>query len=154
MPLYFLDSSALVKRYIAEAGSTWVTSIIDPSAGNENWLSEITRVEVVAAFHLRLRTGTLTQANVRQAESLFRNELTTHYRLLPVNTLILNRAMDLVALHGLRAYDAVQLAAGLTLQTQRVQYGASPPTFVSADQRLNQAAAAEGLAVDDPNQHP
>jgi hypothetical protein len=32
--------------------------------------------------------------------------------------------------------------------------GYSPLTFVSADDRLNRAAAAEGLPIDNPNQHP
>jgi hypothetical protein len=30
MPIYFFDSSALAKRYVAEAGSNWVKSICNP----------------------------------------------------------------------------------------------------------------------------
>jgi hypothetical protein len=29
-----------------------------------------------------------------------------------------------------------------------------PPTLISTDNQLNQAAQAEGLLTDDPNQHP
>jgi hypothetical protein len=32
--------------------------------------------------------------------------------------------------------------------------GSGPVTLISADQPLNAAATAEGLAVDDPNSHP
>lgn len=28
---YFFDSSALVKRYVRESGSGWVTSLFDPA---------------------------------------------------------------------------------------------------------------------------
>jgi uncharacterized protein len=31
MAVYFLDTSALVKRYISEAGSAWVFNLFDPA---------------------------------------------------------------------------------------------------------------------------
>jgi len=31
---YFLDTSALVKRYVPELGSNWIQSITVPAAGN------------------------------------------------------------------------------------------------------------------------
>ena len=62
--------------------------------------------------------------------------------------------MLLARKHGLRAYDAVQLAAALDVSRLYQPPGANPITLVSADQELNAAATAEGLAVDDPNAHP
>jgi uncharacterized protein len=59
-----------------------------------------------------------------------------------------------VQTHNLRAYDAVQLAAVLEVNDDRVAVGLSSVTLISADTALNAAAAAEGLAVDDPNAHP
>jgi hypothetical protein len=49
----------------------------------------------------------------------------------------------------LRGYDAVQLAAALEVHSH-----APSLTLLSADAGLNAAGAAEGLAVDDPNNHP
>jgi hypothetical protein len=54
----------------------------------------------------------------------------------------------------LRAYDAVQLAAALELRQQHKDAGLAPVTLISAEQPLNAAAIAEGLTVDDPNNHP
>ena len=54
----------------------------------------------------------------------------------------------------LRAYDAVQLAAVLEIRQEHRDAGFAPVTLISADQALNDAAAAEGLAVDDPRSHP
>ncbi len=34
MSPYFCDSSGLVKRYVNEAGTAWITGIMDPAAGN------------------------------------------------------------------------------------------------------------------------
>lgn len=62
--------------------------------------------------------------------------------------------MALAQAHGLRAYDAVQLAAVLHATEQRTARGSVPLVLVSSDNELNDAARAEGLAVDDPNDHP
>ena len=52
--------------------------------------------------------------------------------------------------HALRAYDAVQLAAALEIRQQAQDAGFAPVTLISADQALNDAATAEGLAVSAP----
>ena len=50
MAVYFFDSSAIVKRYLIEAGTKWVISIADLAAGNEIYLARITFVEVISAI--------------------------------------------------------------------------------------------------------
>jgi uncharacterized protein len=67
---------------------------------------------------------------------------------------LLTDAMRLVEAHGLRAYDAVQLAAAVELNGRWLAAGMGSITLVSADQQLNNAAVAEGLLVEDPNLHP
>ncbi|MBM3891158.1 MAG: type II toxin-antitoxin system VapC family toxin, partial [Verrucomicrobia bacterium] len=47
MDSYFLDSSALVKRYVRETGSGWVGQLTQPGAGNTLIVSEISFVEVI-----------------------------------------------------------------------------------------------------------
>lgn len=47
MAAYFIDSSALVKRYVAERGSGWVKASVVPTAGNRIYVSRVTSVEVV-----------------------------------------------------------------------------------------------------------
>jgi uncharacterized protein len=56
--------------------------------------------------------------------------------------------------HGLRGYDAVQLAVTVGLHRARATAGLPSLTFICADQELNAAATAEGLAVDNPALHP
>ena len=53
----------------------------------------------------------------------------------------------------LRAYDAVQLATVLEVHNERTALGLSPLTLLSADTDLNDAAIAESLIVDNPNNH-
>jgi predicted nucleic acid-binding protein len=63
-------------------------------------------------------------------------------------------AAALAEKHALRGYDAMQLAVALRTNARRLAKGASAITLVSADVTLNAAAVAEGLAVDNPNNHP
>ena len=72
--------------------------------------------------------------------------------ILPTDAIVA-RAQDLASAHLLRAYDAVQLASALESNARLLIAGSSPLTFVSADTRLLTAAAAEGLATEDPNSH-
>ena len=55
MGAYYLDSSALTKRYVAERGTVWVTDLVDPAAGNALWTVSLTVVEVTAAEQEGLR---------------------------------------------------------------------------------------------------
>jgi uncharacterized protein len=154
MAVVLLDTSGLVKRYVSEKGSQWVTGLTDLNAGNDCWITSITPVELLAALYLRVRTGNLTLASAQYAEQRFRQELSTHFRIITLISLILHRAMGLVTLHPLRAYDSVQLAAALYLDSQYKSLGLPSVIMVPADNNLNGAAIAEGLLIDDPNQHP
>ena len=154
MAVPFLDTSALVKRYVAETGSQWLVSLTDLTARNDCWISSITPVELLAALYLRVRVGSLTLALAQQAEQNFRQELSTHFQIITLIPVILNRALGLVTAHPLRAYDAVQLAAALYLESQNTILGLPSLIMVSADHNLNRAAVAERLAIDNPNQHP
>jgi predicted nucleic acid-binding protein len=154
MAAYFLDTSALAKRYVVEAGSGWVTTLTESASGNSCWISSVTPVELLAGFYRRVRVGALTLVQAQLAEKVFRNQLATHFQLMDLNTVILQEAMRLVGIHPLRAYDALQLAVALDLKTRRSLNGLESPIFVSADLNLNTAATAEGLSVEDPNRFP
>ncbi len=56
MGAYYMDSSALVKRYANETGSLWVRSLTDPQAGHDLFTAHITGIEVVAAIARKIRT--------------------------------------------------------------------------------------------------
>lgn len=49
MAVYFVDSSALVKRYINETGSNWVLSLCNPASNNDIVIAAIAGVEIIAA---------------------------------------------------------------------------------------------------------
>jgi hypothetical protein len=154
MAAFFFDSSALVKYYVNEVGSSWVESIIDAQPPNEITIAQITGVEVVAAIARRVRAGMTPAADGAAAIQLFRGDFQAKYDVHPITAQLIEEAMNLAELHRLRGYDAVQLAAVTGFEAQMTARGIGPLTLISADDELNQAAQAEGLLVEDPNQHP
>jgi predicted nucleic acid-binding protein len=149
---FFLDSSAVVKRYVVEVGTTWVRSVMARAAGNDLFLGRIAGVEVVSA--LVRRTPPVPPTQLVRILAVFQHDLRKHFRLVAINQRLLNHAMLLAGRHRLRGYDAVQLAAALESRRRTTATGLTGPTFVSADNNLNAAAIAEGFAVDNPNHHP
>ena len=72
MTHYFLDSSALAKRYVVEAGTHWVRSIMPGGAGHVILIAHITPVEIVSGTMRRKREGSISArtAHVREFQDL------------------------------------------------------------------------------------
>lgn len=153
MAAYFLDSSALVKRYATETGTPWTTSLIEPAAGNLIYIARITSVETVAAIARKRKGNLLSPADAATALATLRTELAGLFLIVEVTIALLASALDLADKHALRGYDAVQLAAVLSANGERLQQGLPPLVLIAADSDLLAAAAAEGLVTDDPNNH-
>ncbi len=154
MAAYFLDSSAAVKRYIIEPGTSWIISLFRQPTPNAFYVARIISVEVVSAFARRLRGRSLTVRQADKAKARFRRDFRRLFFKIEIEALVVEKATDLADKHALRGYDAVQLAAALTANDARLAIGATPLIFVSADTALNRAALAEGLNAENPNLHP
>jgi uncharacterized protein len=154
MALYFLDSSAVVKRYVAEAGHTWIVALCDPAQGHDLHIAQAALVEVVATLCRKAREAAITTAERDSLVADFRRDTMTTYAVRSVTTAIYTWAGDLCRTHRLRAYDAVQLAAVLALRDDAQVSGAPLPTFVCADTDLLGFAGAEGLSTENPNAYP
>ena len=153
MAAYFLDSSALVKLYLAETGSSWLKSLTGKHRQHSFYIARVTQVEVVSALTRRGRAGSFTPAGLTATLAQFRLDLPRIYVPVEITQAIIKSGMALAETHGLRGYDAVQLAAALEIYQERIAFGLSSPTLVSADTDLNAAGEAEGLQVANPNNH-
>jgi len=157
MASFYFDSSALVKYYIIESGTVWVRNLIDSRLDGE-WAnsvstSALTWAEVISAFAKRHRMGEIPPHLYRALTARFLREARLRYGRLRVNDAVIELAVELIQRQPLRAYDAVQLATALILNGALIADKLPPLTFVSADDVLCQAARAEGLPAENPNEH-
>jgi uncharacterized protein len=147
--VYFLDTSAVVKRYVLEPGTAWVQALTDPAAGNLHCIARITRPETVAAVTRRERGGHIAPPDAAIALRDFDQDFDQQYLIINMSDALIDHAAVLARTDALRGYDAVQLAAALEVRAQ-----IPTTTLISGDGDLNVAATAEGMPVEDPNMHP
>lgn len=135
----YFDASALVKRYVEEPSSEIVRQ------GMRDAIlitSRLTEVEVISALVRRWRQGDLTEEALDRTLEALQADLQSLNLIEPVAE-ITALAGTLLRSHPLRAGDALQLASSVYLQ-RKVR---GKLEFWAFDQRLNAAAAKEGLVA-------
>ncbi len=139
MTLY-LDTSALVKLYVVEAGSDDVLQWI--ADASFVWTSLVTFPEARSALGRRLRERSLSQLDheeiLLQLDQDWRDLDTVH-----VDPTLALAAGALCTKHGLRGFDSVQLASALYAQALATGDFAA----ASYDPALARAMRAEGIVV-------
>ena len=152
MALLYLDTSALAKVYVRERGSELMAELTSEDADHGLAICAITQVEFHSVISRRRREGDLDNDEVKRAAERFDNHFRNVFERCPVDDRTLNLASVIVSRHVLRASDAIQLAACLTLIDDLTLSGEARGalTFVCADRRLLIAARSEGLTVLNP----
>lgn len=136
----YLDSSAWVKLYVAEAGQPELIQEVSTAALLVS--HQIAYVEIHAAFAKRLRMGDLTGEGFDQCLAQFQSDWANTLVVQVDESLVLSAAQMAVT-YGLRGYDSVHLAAASLFH----QHSDTPLYFACFDKRLNAAAKSLGLAL-------
>lgn len=133
----FADSSAVVKLYADEHGADVVR------AYDVLVVSVLARVEVPAALWRKQRIRELSEEDAGVLTAAFEADWDDdHGPFVPlvVSTSVLEEAAALAARHGLRPYDAVQLASAAAARAAGLELTA----FLCFDRDLSAAAVREG----------
>lgn len=138
--MIFWDSSALVSLFIDEPSSAARLQQFQEDPVTAVWWG--TTIECESGMQRRLREGSLSPAGAGQARRVMA-KLSSDWLEVPPSPELRQLALRLLRTHTLRAADALQLAAALTIVTG----GLAELRFASADQRLNAAAEIENLTV-------
>jgi predicted nucleic acid-binding protein len=132
----FLDSSALAKRYVEEAGSDRVQDIL--SSASSLTISVLCIPEIVSALCRRRCEGRLTQQQYLAArEALFID--IEDMTVVNLTDQVIGRAVDILEGWPLRSSDSLHIASAAEWSAQ---------LFVSADERQCAAARDCGLQVE------
>jgi uncharacterized protein len=136
----YLDTSALIKRYIHEPGTEDVRAWIH--SADVMSTSLLTRAEAAAGLTRLHQRGIIIHDDYRLALESFRLDWTGFHRI-PINEELIARADFLACQHGLRGYDAVHLAAALIWQETLML----PITIATYNQELAESSKKSGLKV-------
>jgi predicted nucleic acid-binding protein len=148
MAVFYLDTSALVKRYRTELGTEVVEDLLsNPSQQDRFFTSFLSIIELTSGI-LRLAKGRqLREETAQEILARFRADVHELLRVWPLDEDGAAAAVTVVQQHRLRSADAIHLATaeaiGSLVPDARV-------VMVSSDRELLDAAEAAGLTPLDP----
>ena len=132
--MLYLDTSALAKLYVWEAGTADVQALVAQNAGRL-FTSVATFAEVFSVLTRCLRERRFSRSSYRAQRRSFLADW-SGLHVVELTTPVLSPADRLIQRHGLRGLDAIQLCSALWI---------GRPRFVCFDLRLRLAAQREGL---------
>lgn len=141
--MIYLDSSALIKKYVVEKGTPEVREFF--TTDEVLWTSKVSQAEIWSAFARRHRSGDLTAAQYQTIAKSFERDWRA-FAVVELSDEVMGMIRKLVERHPLRALDAVQLASALWAKRNLGEQ----VVFVGADEPLLRAAAATALRVLNP----
>jgi predicted nucleic acid-binding protein len=138
--ILYLDTSALVKRYVVETGSSEVLALIEQADSVGSVV--LARIEIAATLAKAARLNWVERKDAESAWDDFLEHWLSFTRL-SITPATLERASRLAWEHGLRGYDALHLAAALNWQ-ETLETSITLATF---DRELWLAAQKAGMAA-------
>ena len=136
----YLDSGAIVKRYIKEGGSEIVDKVFENAERSNTviFCSFWCIGEVVGVFDRHNRIG---DAKLESTLSKFSNEMERlsskgSFRVINVSSELIFEAIQQVLKHHIYIADALQIATSRSINCDK---------FLTSDKALNEAAKKEGI---------
>jgi predicted nucleic acid-binding protein len=136
--ILYLDTSALVKKYFDETNSAEVIAAWKSAWGIAT--SAVAFAELLAAVYRKASEVGGRKARPKRVVSVFQEDWSS-FIIVEVDNRLNETVHKVIERHALRGFDAIHLASALTIgSTVTDEF-----LFGCFDERLNQAARAEGL---------
>ena len=149
MTRYYLDTSALVKRYRTERGMEAMAALFSERTWNDEFItSHLTVLEVQAVAARALGARLLTQRAYESLLRLFNDDLEQAITVLPLTSAVLSEAIGVARQYTLRAGDCIHLATAL--RTAQAEAVSATIVFVTSDMELYRAAGRAGFTPFNP----
>ncbi len=143
--MIFVDSSALVKRYIEEPGSDTLDILFDET--DAVMASRLAYAETLCALMRRRPTLDLTDKEFAQVIAAFRHDW-GHFIVLEMNDEALQRIDRVIDSYALKGADSIHLSTAIWIK----QCGNAGLIFVASDKELLAAARKERFNTIDPQE--
>ena len=118
MPVIYLDTSVIVKRYRTEEGTKYTDALFDIVKARQDLTfasSVLAMIEFIAALRRMRKGGLISEDDFLISLASFREE-SKEISLQPIDDLILARTVNIIMKHALRSADALHLTTALELR--------------------------------------
>lgn len=142
MTTYFIDTSALLKRYLKEVGSPVVSAIFEEYA--DRYVSAMGLLECLSNLHrLHAVDKSVSARQLGLLQAAVSSDIESRkYVVANATPADIESASQLLSRQYLTAVDSLQMAMAVSL--------GPGVTFVSSDAKLNRVAEKQGLTVINP----
>jgi uncharacterized protein len=141
--IYYLDSSALVKRYAAESGSAKVAALIE--GDHKIAISWLAIPETLSAIARRAKDGSMRAKELAAIRDQLNQDI-QHFLIVQVAGAPVDGIETIIARHALRGADSIHLSTALWL----CKATKTPIIFVASDNELLNAARSDRLKTYNP----
>lgn len=155
--MLYLDSSALVKRYVKEPGTENLATRItaEQSAGQVLFTSALTFAEVHHSISRKLREKALSVVASREAKEVFEVDWINHFTVIELAVGVLGFIPEIFERTTLKSSDAVHLASALWIRdlfrlSSRYGPRGSKVTFATSDLALAKETPGWNLEIFNP----
>jgi predicted nucleic acid-binding protein len=151
MNFFFLDASALAKRYSLEDGADQVDHLFGKVPRNRLMCLLLGAAEVLSVLVRRRNGGRLSASSFSQGVVNLHAEIieATDFQTLPAENDLIIAALPFLERYSVNSTDAIVLRLALDFADQFHSSG-NNLVLVTSDQRLLRAAQAEGLLTFNP----
>lgn len=136
----FIDTSALIKRYVNEIGSDTIDSLL--SKTDIIYVSIITEIESFSTLRRLLYDKQITKREFLQLSKEIEKDF-QFFTIIDFDESVIFLAKSLIMKHGLKTLDSIQLSSAILIKDS-IDY------FVCCDNRLVTAANKEKLKTINP----
>lgn len=148
---WFLDTSALTKRYVRETGTDWMVRLFESSSPGTLGIARLALLEMRSLLMLAEEQRRLAREQVSSVWATFEREAENLLLVQNYEEQDWDRALEYVEKYALRPGDALQLAAAAAWREKRPEI---ETVVVCSDSALQNAAREENFAVIDPVEQP
>ena len=153
MTLFYLDTSALLKRYRTELGSDCIESLFkEKLSKNQIATSFLAVIEMNGAVSRLRKSKAITNQEADDILSYFGADMENRVEIIPITEQILIQAVQISGTYGNRAADSIHAATMVDLSIESGYTGASLVALI-ADRRLCGTAEDKGISVLNPEEN-
>ena len=140
--IFYLDTSAFIKRYLEELGSQELRKFLKKKG--YFFTSKIAYVEVLMTFRRKKTEGFLSDEDFLKLTNKFEKDWLV-FNIIELSNEIIKTLKEKVFKHPLKALDAIHLSSALWLKDKFINV-----IFVCSDYHLKEKAKLEKLSIWDP----
>lgn len=145
MALFYVDISAIIKRYQREKGTEVVDQLFDNLLREDRFYTSFLSVLELTSGIMRLaKGGQLQENNANELIARFREDLRQRFQVWPLDNAITSKAVSIVEQHKLRSADAIHTATAFAIFSV---ISGQDSVLVSSDHEMLEAAEASQLAT-------